>query len=244
MPERRRAHRFALSEGSRALLRLMDDVYIECSDAAETTVIATQPVSIGEEILLELPSTTTRRAVTLTKAVRRTLVPYGGTLRHRVVLRRLQACSHDRASATADDRATHAARMAVLVRRLPVSLAEVSTTGCRLDSAEALPNGTVGVLVLPSDAEPTAEPLRISRCTRTPGGAAAYRLGAEFLSLDAPAPTSLRNRVARLEIVMELSSLDPRTSSWPAQSAAGVERPDAAGTLPTEWNRCGDEPTI
>src|SRR5687767_6122698 len=110
MPERRRAHRFALSEGSRALLRLMDDVYIECSDAAETTVIATQPVSIGEEILLELPSTTTRRAVTLTKAVRRTLVPYGGTLRHRVVLRRLRGHSHDSAFATADE-TKHAARM-------------------------------------------------------------------------------------------------------------------------------------
>jgi len=243
MPERRRAHRFALSEGSRALLRLMDDVYIECSDAAETTVIATQPVSIGEEILLELPSTTTRRAVTLTKAVRRTLVPYGGTLRHRVVLRRLRGHSHDSAFATADE-TKHAARMAMLVRRIPVSIAEVSTTGCRLESAQALLSGTVGILVLPAAAEPTGEPLRISRCTRTPGGAAAYRLGAEFLPLDAPAPTSLRNRVARLEIVMELSSLDPRTSSWPAQSAAGVERPEAAETPATEWNLFGEEPTI
>ena len=243
MPERRRAHRFALSEGSRALLRLMDDVYIECSDAGETTVIATQPVSIGEEILLELPSTTTRRAVTLTKAVRRTLVPYGGTLRHRVVLRRLRGRAHDSAFATADE-TKHAARMAMLVRRIPVSIGEVSTTGCRLESAQALLAGTVGILVLPAAAEPTGEPLRISRCTRTPGGAAAYRLGAEFLPLDAPAPTSLRNRVARLEIVMELSSLDPRTSSWPAQSAAGVERPEAAETPATEWNLFGEEPTI
>jgi hypothetical protein len=244
MPERRRAHRFALSEGTRAMLRWMDDVYIECSDAAETTVIAAQPVSIGEEVLLELPSNATRRAVTLTKAVRRTLVPYGGTMRHRVVLRRLHACSHHSAFATADERVTHAARMAVLVRRLPVSLAEVSTTGCRLESAQALLTGTVGILVLPTDAEPAGEPLRISRCTRTPGGAAAYRLGAEFLSLDAPAPTSLRNSVARLEIVMELTSLDPRTSSWPAQSAGGAERADATEMLATQWNLIGEEPTV
>ena len=244
MPERRRAHRFALSAGTRAMLRMMDDVYIECSDAGETTVIAAQPVSIGEEILLELPSTAMRRAVTLTRAVRRTLVPYGGTLRHRVVLRRLHACSHDDAFASADDHTKHPARIAMLVRRLPVIVAEVSTSGCRLESAQALLAGTVGILVLPAAAEPTGEPLRISRCTRTPGGAAPYRLGAEFLSLDAPAPTSLRNRVARLEIGMELSSLDPRTSSWPAQSAGDGGPADATETLATEWNVIGEEPTV
>ena len=102
----------------------------------------------------------------------------------------------------------------------------------------------IGILVLPAAAEPTGEPLRISRCTRTPGGAAPYRLGAEFLSLDAPAPTSLRNRVARLEIGMELRSLDPRTSSWPAQSAEWVDDEDPLGLAASDRGVTSEEPTV
>lgn len=244
MPERRRAHRFAMSESKHAVLRLMDDVYIERADAAETTVIAAQPVSEGEEILLGLPSCGATRGVMLTKALRSTLVPFGATLRHRVVLRTLQACAHDRSVAAEDGQPHQPARMAVLVRRIPVSLAEVSTSGCRLESSQALLAGTIGILMVPTEGCPAGEPLRISRCTRTAGSTAAFRLGAEFLPLDAPAPTSLRNTVARLEIVLELASPLARTSSWPAQSAEWVDDEDPLGQAASEAGVTSEEPTV
>jgi hypothetical protein len=91
----------------------------------------------------------------------------------------------------------------VLIRRIPVRVRNVSTSGCLLESADLLPDGAIGMLELAIDGDRHVEALRVNRSTRIPGAAWPWRAGAQFLALNAPLPTSVRNVVARFEIMDE-----------------------------------------
>jgi len=94
----------------------------------------------------------------------------------------------------------------VIIRRITVRVRDVSAAGCLLESADLLPEGTVGQLELTIDGERHLETLQVCRSTRSSGGGLPWRAGARFLSLAAPPATSVRNVVARFEILDELGS--------------------------------------
>lgn len=103
----------------------------------------------------------------------------------------------------------------VLIRRVPVRVKDVSSNGCLLESAELLPEGTVGLLELDIDGDVHVETLCVSRSTRMAGSAWLWRAGARFLALNAPPPTSVRNVVARFEILDELRAAGFRATFVP-----------------------------
>jgi hypothetical protein len=94
----------------------------------------------------------------------------------------------------------------VIIRRIPIRVRDVSAAGCLIESADLLPEGTVGQLEMIIDGERHLETVQVCRSTRTSGGGLPWRAGARFLSLTAPPPTSVRNVVARFEILDELGS--------------------------------------
>ena len=100
----------------------------------------------------------------------------------------------------------------VIIRRIPVRVRDVSAAGCLLESADLLPEGAVGQLELTIDGERHLETLQVCRSTRTSGGGLPWRAGGRFLSLSAPPATSVRNLVARFEIIDELGA-QPRFRS-------------------------------
>jgi hypothetical protein len=84
----------------------------------------------------------------------------------------------------------------VLGRDITVTLVEMSRSGCLLESACALDAGTLGMLRLVNDGVEYRDAVRITRCTEMPGTGGRFRLGAEFVWLDAPEQSSLRRLAA------------------------------------------------
>jgi hypothetical protein len=97
--------------------------------------------------------------------------------------------------------------LGVVVRRVPVRVCDVSTSGCLLESGDVLPEGAVGLLEIAVNGTRHTETLRICRSMRIPGRSGGWRSGATFLALSAPAPASVRNVVARFEIIDELGEM-------------------------------------
>lgn len=113
-------------------------------------------------------------------------------------------------------------RIGVILRDIPVRVLDASASGCLVESRERLPEGAVGLLEVVGEQGRTFEPLRISRSMQIAGGATRFRAGAQFLPLGAPGLTSVRNQLARLEVVLEIeAAAGIRTSSRPAKLAEG-----------------------
>ena len=89
MSDRRRASRFTLTE-SDAMLRVMQDVYVEEVSATHITIVTDAPPPAGNNLLIELSPEDDGRPVLRVRASECTLVPFGDRLRHRVVLQVLQ----------------------------------------------------------------------------------------------------------------------------------------------------------
>ena len=110
--------------------------------------------------------------------------------------------------------ATVLRRIGVIVRDIAVRVHDASASGCLIESCELLPHGAVGLLEINGHEGRTVEALRISRSTEIAGGATRFRAGAQFLPLGAPGPRSVRNQLARLEVVLEIeAAAGIRTSS-------------------------------
>ena len=75
---------------SDAALRLMQDVYIEKTNATQITIVTDAPPAAGDDLLIELPPEEDGRPVLRVRTSECTLVPYGDAMRHRVVLQVLQ----------------------------------------------------------------------------------------------------------------------------------------------------------
>lgn len=124
-------------------------------------------------------------------------------------------------------------RIGVIVRDVAVRVLDASASGCLIESSEPLPEGAVGLLEITGDNGKTVEPLRINRSTEIVGGTTRFRAGAQFLPLGAPGPKSVRNQLARLEVVLEIeAAAGIRTSSGPGkletrEAGSGTATPTA-----------------
>ena len=93
---------------------------------------------------------------------------------------------------------TRAPRTAVLARRQPVDIDDVSRSGCRLTGAEALGVGDIGVLTVTINGEVHVDLFRVSRSDTLPGDAHLFQMGVEFLPMPGSA-RSLHEFVAQLD---------------------------------------------
>ena len=99
---------------------------------------------------------------------------------------------------------------AILVRRQPVDIKDVSRGGCCVESPQLLPVGAVGVLSVEIEGETRAEVFRVSRSGALPGQDNQYQAGVEFLPMPADTP-SLVEVVAQLDECQDpLARIDRR----------------------------------
>jgi hypothetical protein len=75
---------------SDAVLRVMQDVYVEDVNATQITIVSDVPLAAGNDLLIELPLEEDGRPVLRVRASECELVRFGDRLRHRVVLQVLQ----------------------------------------------------------------------------------------------------------------------------------------------------------
>lgn len=208
MSDRRRTSRFVIPDFTEATFRIMQDVCVERSTVDQVILVSEVPLRPGEDVALELPRELGARTVMRGHVVSCTTVWVGETRRYRVALH--TATPRD---AGLESRAPHARTpvpsplpaIGVLMRRVPVRVHDVSTNGCLLESIDPLAEGAVGQLEIYFNDTTHQEPIRICRCSTVSGSAWPFRLGAHFLSLTAPLTSSVRNIVARFEIVDELA---------------------------------------
>src|SRR6185436_20373661 len=73
----------------------------------------------------------------------------------------------------------------VIVRRVPVRVADISATGCMLESGLGIREGAVGTLHLTVEGRRYRETLRVTRVTSLPGSGRRQQVGAQFLTLGA-----------------------------------------------------------
>ena len=83
MSDRRRANRFVVPESACGSFRLMQDVYVEQVGSDAVVVVSDVPVSLDEELVLELPGELGSRSVVQVR-LRRALC-YGSGRRDGIV---------------------------------------------------------------------------------------------------------------------------------------------------------------
>ncbi len=95
----------------------------------------------------------------------------------------------------------HGPKRAVLVARSAVDIGDVGRSGCRFETADPLPVGSVGMLSVTISGEPHLEMFRVSRTNPAPNDDRLYEIGVEFLPLPA-------ERASLQDVVVQLESLD------------------------------------
>jgi hypothetical protein len=214
MSERRRTSRFVIPEHSYGTFRLMQDVCVEKVHGDQIVTVGDAGLQAGEELILELPRALGTRSVVLVHVVSCNPIRGGESRRYRVMLRssvpvEMPVVRRSSGASVTPPTPTLPA-LGVLVRRVPIRVRDVSTSGCQLESPDVLTEGAVGQLEIAIDGQVHKEPLRVCRSMRTTGGHWPWRCGAHFLALEVPAPASVRNVVARFEIVDELAGIRMR----------------------------------
>jgi len=218
MADRRRASRF-VSPGTEGTLRILQDVRIEHVDADGVTVLASERV-VSREHVIQLRDVSGRRTSLRVLPVESTVVTNGEVLRHRVKLRMVG--SEDPHARSGDVPAVSPGSIAVLVRRIDARAVNVSSSGCCLELCEHVGEGSIALLDILGIQRGTGDAVRLCRAARVPGAAWPWSAGVEFLPLDTPGPTSMRNIAARLEALMDSRSLVvARHKSGSDQTAAG-----------------------
>ena len=100
----------------------------------------------------------------------------------------------------------------VIVRRVPVRVADISATGCMLESGLGIREGAVGTLHLTVEGRRYRETLRVTRVTSLPGSGRRQQVGAQFLTLGA-SRRALRHLAASMNIeLMDGSPALPDTA--------------------------------
>jgi len=215
MSDRRRTSRFVIPDSSQGTFRVMQDVCVEKINGDLVVLVSEILLQNGEELTLELPRSLGMRSVVDVEVVSCTGVWVGDSRRYRLVMR-TDASLEGRSLGPKQPETKFIGPQAplpalgVLVRRVPVRVRDVSTSGCQLESLDALVEGTVGQLEVALDGQTHNEPLRVCRSARSHGSPWPWRSGAHFLALAAPPPASVRNVVARFEIMDELKRVTVR----------------------------------
>lgn len=94
----------------------------------------------------------------------------------------------------------------VIVRRVPVRVADISATGCMLESGLGIREGAVGTLRLTVDGRRYRETLRVTRVTAVSGSGGRHQVGAQFLTLGA-SRRALRHLAASMNVELMDGSL-------------------------------------
>ena len=89
-------------------------------------------------------------------------------------------------------------RRAIIARSRPVGIADLSRTGCRLETDEPFAIGEIGMLTVQLDGEPRMEIFRVARVASIAGRHCLFVAGVEFLPLPAEA-ASLQDVVVQFE---------------------------------------------
>ena len=207
MSDRRRTARFVIPEASEGWLRLMQDIFIEHTGADTVVVVTDEPLPRTEGLLVELPRELGARAVVQVQVASAAAIWCGETRRYRTILKSADPEAKDGPLGELGRTPLPLPAIGVLIRRVPVRLRDVSAAGCLLETSDALPEGSIGLLELVVNGQRHSETLQISRSVRLTGSAGPWRSGAHFLSFMAPLPTSVRNVVARFEIIDELGDM-------------------------------------
>lgn len=84
----------------------------------------------------------------------------------------------------------------VLARHIPTRLIEISRSGCLLESAHRIEEGTVGALRLEVRGQTYLEDVRATRCVAMAGSGSSYLIGIEFLQTARADGASIRRAVA------------------------------------------------
>jgi len=101
----------------------------------------------------------------------------------------------------------------VIVRRVPVRVADISATGCMLESGLGIREGAVGTLHLTVEGRRYRETLRVTRVTSLPGSGDRQQVGAQFLTLGA-SRRALRHLAASMNVeLMDGSPALPGTAA-------------------------------
>jgi len=88
--------------------------------------------------------------------------------------------------------------VSVLTRDVSVRVANISASGCLIESDRRLEVGTVGALRLDLGGQEYREDVRIVRAQELRGAGARWQVGVEFLWTSSPGPQSLRRVVGLL----------------------------------------------
>ena len=90
---------------------------------------------------------------------------------------------------------------AAVVKYCSVTVRDVSTSGCLLETRIPLPVGTVGMLEVTLGGRLRREPFRVCRTQRVEGAGAVHLAGLEFLRVEPADDASVRTAVAQLEVL-------------------------------------------
>jgi hypothetical protein len=101
----------------------------------------------------------------------------------------------------------------VLTKEIPTRLIDISRTGCLLESAYRVEEGTVAALRLDVQGQIYTEDVRATRCVAVAGSGSSYLVGIEFLQTSTTEGMSIRRALA--------SSLSPLGDAGPA-AASGL----------------------
>lgn len=86
----------------------------------------------------------------------------------------------------------------LLGRNVTVVVTEISRSGCLMESAMAIPEGSVGTLSVTVGDVVYVEDVRVARCQSVPGGGERHHIGVEFLTFPREGRQSLRLYAASL----------------------------------------------
>jgi hypothetical protein len=211
MADRRRTSRFVVPDYAHGIFRLMQDVTVENVHDDLVVLLSDVALKAGEELILELPRAMGMRSLVYVHVVSCSPLGFGDARRYRAVLRSAQTLEPPSSPSRPEARyvTPQAALPAigVLIRRIPVRVRDVSTSGCLLETSDPLNEGAVGQLEVALDGDVLREPLRVCRASRVAGSPWPWRAGGHFLGIEAPPPASVRNVVARFEIIDELAQV-------------------------------------
>jgi hypothetical protein len=84
----------------------------------------------------------------------------------------------------------------VLAKHIPTRLIEISRSGCLLESASRIEEGTVGALRLDVHGQTYLEDVRATRCVAIAGSGSSYLVGVEFLQTARAEGASIRRAMA------------------------------------------------
>ena len=200
MSGRRRHDRFEIADPWDGSLRLLREVVLGTAAGGGVTVISHTAAAVDEVMRLDVrgrTATAFRVKVTDSRPVAQ-----DGSVRHAVHFAvlpdgegGLALCGRPAATGTAHDVAAVLAppgAVGVLTRNLPVRMRNVSASGCLLESASAIEEGTVARLRIRVAHREFRDDVRVIRCRRVEGAGSTHHVGVDFVWTTQPGVRSLR----------------------------------------------------